>query len=274
MKAPVGHIKLSRKFFASPEWVGPRVFPEADAWIDLIQMAQWQDRVFHTKRFGTIELKRGEFVGSVRRLAKRWSWSEYAVRAFLGHAQQITRITAQRITQAGTVYLVVNYDSYQSTTSKSRTANRTADRTPDRTREKQLSIPKQVNTQLGAASDDAEPAVPSSLERLPKSTADAAYTIWGSRLGAINYPRLRNALMGCVEVGIAHELLPNAVDAYADWFEGLADRDKQFNSPSPERFATEAQRWARLGQQGYATLDGPTERGMLLLKNAFTKGAA
>lgn len=110
-----GHVKLSRKFFAlDPHWNERRTFSKAEAWIDLIQRAAWKEhkRVVDMQ---IIVLRRGEFLGSLRFLADAWGWgSAGKVKRFLALLEKTGRISEQRTEQSGTVYLVINYDAYQS----------------------------------------------------------------------------------------------------------------------------------------------------------------
>ena len=120
-----GHVKLSRKFFASdPFWNERRVFSRSEAWVDLIQRAAWKD---HTRLVGgaIIELSRGEILASIRFLAEAWNWGEQRVRTFIALLKKMDRILTQRETQAGTVYLLVNYDTYQGGNAESDTADNT-----------------------------------------------------------------------------------------------------------------------------------------------------
>jgi hypothetical protein len=114
-----GHIKISRKAFDPVDgdvwWLKPRVYSHWEAWMYLIQLAQWHPKTLATRQFGSVDLERGEFVASRRALAKQFQWGEKAVRIFLRDCQNMDRLKAQREAQAGTVYLIVNYDTYQNT---------------------------------------------------------------------------------------------------------------------------------------------------------------
>ena len=109
-----GHIKLSRKLFdADPWWVERRTFSRFEAWVDMLQLAAWRP-VSVTYQGILIGLERGELLLSVRKAADRWGWSPKMARTFLKQAQSGARVRAQRETHGGTVYLIVNYDTYQS----------------------------------------------------------------------------------------------------------------------------------------------------------------
>lgn len=122
-----GHVKLSRKLFdgdSDPLWSEPRVFSRFEAWVDILQLAAYKPRSVQYQH-ETIELARGEFIMSVRYCARRYQWSEKFARKFLKWAQDQARIRAQGETQAGMRYVVVNYDTYQSTPRKTDTPSGT-----------------------------------------------------------------------------------------------------------------------------------------------------
>lgn len=109
-----GHIKLSRKLFdADPWWGEQRTYSRFEAWVDMLQLAAWRP-VSVTYQGELIALGRGEVLLSVRKAAERWGWSPKMARTFLKQAQTGARVRAQRETHGGTVYLIVNYDTYQS----------------------------------------------------------------------------------------------------------------------------------------------------------------
>lgn len=108
-----GYVKLSRKAYASdPFWLEPRRYSRWEAWEDMIQMAAFRK---HTRTVGLelVTLNRGELLASRRYLARRWKWGEKAIRGWLEMLVRTERIRAQRETQVGTVYLLVNYTTYQ-----------------------------------------------------------------------------------------------------------------------------------------------------------------
>jgi hypothetical protein len=131
-RATFGHIKLSRKLFdvehGDPFWTERREFSYFEAWVDLLQLACFKPYRYPT-HYGIVELERGELVASQRFLADRWGWGHWQVRTFLSKCLKLTRLSTQRETQAGTVYLIVNYDTYQSVNRADGTANHTANHT-------------------------------------------------------------------------------------------------------------------------------------------------
>lgn len=122
-----GHVKIARKAFTTDRlWLEERAFSKWEAWVDMIQLAQWAPRDLVSTKFGTIHLERGEFVLSIRQMAKRWGWSVQSARTFSESTTFTSRLATQRVTPAGTVYLIVNYDEYQSTASDNNTGDNTA----------------------------------------------------------------------------------------------------------------------------------------------------
>ena len=106
-------IRLNRKFFESHHWAVPRTFSNAEAFLDLIQMARWQtsDGIKTLSSGKTITIKRGEIHASLRFLSSRWVWSIDRVRRFLVKANNCNEIK-QRTQHQETLLLLVNYNTY------------------------------------------------------------------------------------------------------------------------------------------------------------------
>jgi hypothetical protein len=84
------------------------------AFMDLCHMAQWRDGQ-RVAGGNVVKLERGCFLASVRFLAKRWKWPKTRVERFLRALQHpdITKIERVKTgTANGTVYRIVNYDTY------------------------------------------------------------------------------------------------------------------------------------------------------------------
>jgi hypothetical protein len=104
-------IPAYRQMFERGHWLNAtKRNPESrlGAWLDLCQMACWQDRT--TARSGT--LQRGELLVSVRTLARRWCWGLARVDRFMSELRTSTAIETVRGTPDGTVYRIVKYDVY------------------------------------------------------------------------------------------------------------------------------------------------------------------
>jgi hypothetical protein len=112
---PRGHVKVARKLFAThPFWLEEREFSRFEAWLDVIQLAAFKDGTYRTAN-GVYQLARGQFIASRRWLARRWNWTEKRVRVWLEQCQNRSMLKAEREAQDGTLYLIVNYDHYQTT---------------------------------------------------------------------------------------------------------------------------------------------------------------
>lgn len=256
MREPRGHVKIARKAFdpvaGDRWWLEPREFSKWEAWVDLIQLAQWTD-FRHVTKYGPVDLKRGEFLASLRWLGERWQWGQERVRRYLKDAEETSRLARQSETRAGIVYHIVNYDAYQGSAAACETVSETVSETAtrqQRDKNKQLKHSKQKET-TGANAP------------FPKAIADALYEAWIAKRGAVNYGALRKALaplFPAVGARFTTTELLNGIEAFAE----LAEVDKpEFSHKwTVFKFAAEAQRWVKLGALPYVDDWGiPTERG-------------
>lgn len=114
MNNETGFIKLSRKVFSNGLWNQNRTFSDWEAWIDLIQSARFEPNVGVVNvGVASIELHRGQLVGSVRYLAQRWTWGERKVRVFLSCLRKNGMVETDTVS-GHTVITLVNYDKYNS----------------------------------------------------------------------------------------------------------------------------------------------------------------
>ncbi len=112
MQNDFGFIKLSRKAFSGELWALKRTFSDWEAWIDLIQYARFEPNVgSHNVGVASIELRRGQLVGSIRFLAQRWSWGEKKVRVFLSYLRKNNMVTTETV-NGHTVITLLNYSKY------------------------------------------------------------------------------------------------------------------------------------------------------------------
>lgn len=86
-------------------------FSKGQAWMDLLLSANHQDNkiVFDSN---LIEVKRGEFITSIRKLCERWGWSNSKVKKFLDLLQNDGMITYKSDTKKTTIN-IVKYEGYQ-----------------------------------------------------------------------------------------------------------------------------------------------------------------
>lgn len=78
-----GYIPLKRKFFKNKLWEEPRIFSRAEAWLDLIRTARFEEEEHKAIMAGRLVCwKRGQLVASLRYLSKRWKWGKHKVDNF------------------------------------------------------------------------------------------------------------------------------------------------------------------------------------------------
>lgn len=117
-----GWISLHRKI--EDNWLYPtvedRTFSKFEAWVDILLMVNHEDRKVMLGR-DLIEVKKGQRITSLRKLARRWKWSRNKVSSFLELLDQDNMIELKKDTKK-TVITVVNYEVYQNDDVGKRTA--------------------------------------------------------------------------------------------------------------------------------------------------------
>jgi hypothetical protein len=138
-----GWIPVWRKLFDPDHPLAPDKRTPASkihAWIDLCQMAQHDEYEHAGERLG-----RGEVLGAVRTFARRWGWSKSRVERFINDLATRTQLETVRGTPRGTIYRIVNYETYACPTNYDRDIFRDKKRDTSGTRagqEQQLTIKK------------------------------------------------------------------------------------------------------------------------------------
>ena len=101
-----GWICLYRSIVDNEMWQ-EKPFDKARAWIDLLLMANHQDK---KKMDGNqiITVKRGSFITGELKLSKRWGWSRTKIRNFLKFLELEHMIIQQKDTKKTTI-TIVNY---------------------------------------------------------------------------------------------------------------------------------------------------------------------
>ena len=117
-----GFIKLSRKFFETPLWKEPRQYSRSEAWLDLIQMAGFEDSKYILNN-REIEVRRGEIVASRRVLENWWNFGSKKLSNFIYYLKA-NRMINQRQTSGQTIITLCNYDIYNDKQTKSRERNK------------------------------------------------------------------------------------------------------------------------------------------------------
>jgi hypothetical protein len=109
-----GYIKLQRSFFDHKFWGKKREFSYAEAFLDLIQNANYSPKKVMVGA-SSIHLDRGEQVASLRYLGKRWGWSKGRVSRFIC-VLKTEHMAGQRIAHGQTIITLYNYETYNSPT--------------------------------------------------------------------------------------------------------------------------------------------------------------
>ena len=105
-----GWFRIERKFLEDEMWLS-EPFTKAQAWIDMIGLAQFEDsEIYVNGKY--VFVPRGSFRTTYKELANRWKWSEKRVRAFIGILVGQTMVSTQGSTQ-GTTLTIENYAKYQ-----------------------------------------------------------------------------------------------------------------------------------------------------------------
>ncbi|WP_179115660.1 hypothetical protein [Bacillus sonorensis] len=110
-----GWIKLHRKL--EDHWLFPsneknRAFTKFEAWIDILMMVNHADNKVLMDG-NLVEVKRGQRITSIRKLADRWKWSRTKVEKFLELLEKDNMILLEKKAGKNTIIEVLNYEKYQ-----------------------------------------------------------------------------------------------------------------------------------------------------------------
>ena len=105
-----GAIWLHRELCYHWLW-SKKPFSPGQAWIDMLMLANHKTLKVPYKNKIT-EIKRGEFIRSVRYLAGRWGWSRSAVQRFIVLLKNDSMIE-QKAGQRANHITICNYNKYQ-----------------------------------------------------------------------------------------------------------------------------------------------------------------
>ncbi|WP_144459465.1 Replication protein O [Bacillus sp. LM 4-2] len=115
----IGWIKLHRS--VQDHWIyqEKRKFSKYEAWLDLLMMASHKDNKFVLGN-ELYEVKRGQFISSIRKLGERWSWSNTKVTQFLDLLRKDEMIDFKKDTKK-TLITIVNYGVYHDSDEEKKT---------------------------------------------------------------------------------------------------------------------------------------------------------
>ena len=123
-----GYMLIYRKMLNNPLWLS-EPFTKAQALIDLLFLANYEDGYIVAGNGENIPVKRGQCAWSQKRLAQRWKWSRGKVGQYFKHLTEqgtMQRIEQGKIGRKTTVINILNYEKYQGRATK-QTAGRAQD---------------------------------------------------------------------------------------------------------------------------------------------------
>lgn len=139
-----GMINISRRLFSS-EAFRDEAFTEREAWVWLVMEASWKDRTVRVGDY-VAETKRGQLAGSVRFMAKAWSWTAAKVQRYLKRIEKLKMIRVETDTGISIV-TICNYDKYQNDPKASDTGP-IQDRYRTDTNENKVVIPEVIKKEI------------------------------------------------------------------------------------------------------------------------------
>ena len=130
---PKGWFSMYRSLEEHWLWQDPEPFDKRSAWMDLIMMANFEDKkvLFNGE---LIVVKQGERITSIRKLMDRWHWGNTKVTNFLKLLESDGMITLEQDSKK-TRYKVVNYKDYQNEERVSQDTHKTVTNHPQVTDE-------------------------------------------------------------------------------------------------------------------------------------------
>ncbi len=125
-----GYITLPRSFFHSEEWLHPRVFSKAEAWLDILASVRFSSQPTTITIAGkTVAWQKDCWPVSQRALARRWQWTTRGVRSFLTLLSGRGAISLQT-TEGITIIQVTDKERGRNTVDASETGSETSHATP------------------------------------------------------------------------------------------------------------------------------------------------
>ena len=142
-----GWIKLYRQLQHNPIWQSNEPFSRRDAWIDLLLLANHEERVIIVNGKKKV-IGEGQHWTSYRILADRWPWSYEKVRRYFALLNELDMVRTT-VTPNGSLVTIVNYSFFQSgRVTKCDTNDSAGDRTDDRTDVRQTRTIQELNTRM------------------------------------------------------------------------------------------------------------------------------
>ena len=145
-KSNKGWVKIYRQITDSAVWTSSEPFDRRSAWIDLILMANHEERQIQLRNGTYQTIGVGQCFTSMDHLAKRWGWSRNKVIRYLKQLSAQHMCTATG-TPNGTLLTIEKYDFFQGGRTTERTTDDTANRTTDGTTDGTRTRIRRINKQ-------------------------------------------------------------------------------------------------------------------------------
>jgi len=106
-----GWIRVHRRIMDHWLYEESRIFSQFEAWLDLLLLATHKSRkIMLDGQF--VEIKRGQYVTSIRKLSNNWGWSNSKVQTFLNTLELEGVLIVESDTKK-TLITIDNYDFFQ-----------------------------------------------------------------------------------------------------------------------------------------------------------------
>ena len=106
-----GYIKLYREINDNDLWL-LEPFTRAQAWVDLLLLANYKSGLIEVKNGSIVSIERGECGYSMKALSQRWKWSRKKVAGFIKFLKN-AEMVQQKIVENHSIITILNYEAYQ-----------------------------------------------------------------------------------------------------------------------------------------------------------------
>lgn len=150
-------VKLSRAIFDSKEWNEKREFSKFEAFLDLIQSAEYKKEGSVISYNGSkIKIERGQQFATLSYLQNRWNWSSRGkVDKYLKSLKNRNTLETEK-RQQGNILTLVNYDSYNGKETDEKQKGNTLETNPRREEEKKEEYYYIIDEKLKLSMDEYE----------------------------------------------------------------------------------------------------------------------
>ena len=172
-----GWIKLYRQIQDNIIWNDSEPFDRRSAWIDLILMANTQNKDI-MYRGQTIKIKRGQVYTSIRKLSSRWHWSRDKVNRFIKMLIFTHMVERDNRTHNATLLTIVKYGDFQNRQDTNKSTNKSTDKDTDKSTDKSLLKNIKNNKRIKEEAESLLEEAPASEEDDDENYVQDPSTMW------------------------------------------------------------------------------------------------